>query len=152
MVMLIKIRWCILLPVLISSITFPQTVLINELLASNVTDHPEMVDFDDYSDWLELYNPDNEPISLNGYFLTDDIIEPLKWKIPDGSVIDGEGFLVIWADDFDEIPGRLHTRPYWPWEDFTTQNYHANFKLSRSGEYLGLFKANQAETITIIDE
>jgi len=152
MVMLIKIRWFILLPVLISNITFAQTVLINELLASNVTDHPEMVDFDDYSDWLELYNPDNVPISLNGYFLTDDIIEPLKWKIPDGTIIDGEGFLVIWADDFDEVPGRLHTRPYWPWEDFTTQNYHANFKLSRSGEYLGLFKANQAETITIIDE
>ena len=152
MVMLIKIRWFILLPALISSITFSQTVLINELLASNVTDHPEMVDFDDYSDWLELYNPGNVPISLDGYFLTDDIIEPLKWKIPDGTVLDGEGFLVIWADDFDEVPGRLHTRPYWPWEDFTTQNYHANFKLSRSGEYLGLFKANQAETITIIEE
>ena len=59
MVMLIKIRWFILLPVLISNITFAQTVLINQLLASNVTDHPEMVDFDDYSDWLELYNPDN---------------------------------------------------------------------------------------------
>ena len=152
MVMLIKIRWFILLPVLISNITFAQTVLINELLSSNVTDHPEMVDFDDYSDWLELYNPDNVPISLNGYFLTDDIIEPLKWKIPDGTIIDGEGFLVIWADDFDEVPGRFYTRPYWPWEDFTTQNYHVNFKLSRSGEYLGLFKANQAETITIIDE
>ena len=104
--MLIKIRWFILLPVLISNITFAQTVLINELLASNVTDHPEMVDFDDYSDWLELYNPGNVPISLDGYFLTDDIIEPLNWKIPDGTVIGSEGFLVICRHITYPVPGR----------------------------------------------
>ena len=109
-----------------------QTVLINEFLASNVTSNPEMVDFDDYSDWIELRNMENDPIILNGYFITDDFADPLKWRIPDNTIINGEGFLVLWADDYDEVPGRTHTRPYWPWDNFTTQKYHTNFKLSKS--------------------
>ena len=61
-------------------------------------------------------------------------------------------FLLLWADDYDEVPGRTHTRPYWPWDNFTTQNYHTNFKLSKSGEQLGLFQASQSETFTIIED
>ena len=64
-----------------------QEILINEFLASNVTIHPEMYDFDDYSDWIELYNPDTAPYSLNGFFLTDDLDNLLKWKIPDDTII-----------------------------------------------------------------
>ena len=45
-----------------------QTVIINEFLASNVISNPEMIDFDDYSDWIELYNINNDPIVLDGYF------------------------------------------------------------------------------------
>ena len=60
--------------------------------------------------------------------------------------------MVLWADDYDEVPGRTHTRPYWPWDNFTTQNYHTNFKLSKSGEQLGLFQAGQSETLTIIED
>ena len=129
-----------------------QTVIINEFLASNVTSNPEMIDFDDYSDWIELYNINNDPIVLDGYFITDDFADPLKWRIPDNTVINGEGFLLLWADDYDEVPGRTHTRPYWPWDNFTTQNYHTNFKLSKSGEQLGLFQASQSETFTIIED
>ena len=33
-----------------------QDVVINEFLASNITIYPEMYDFDDYGDWIELYN------------------------------------------------------------------------------------------------
>ena len=50
---------------------YTQEILINEYLASNVIAFPEMYDFDDYSDWIELYNPSPEPFSLNGFFLTD---------------------------------------------------------------------------------
>ena len=38
---------------LIIGISFSQPIVINEFLASNVTDQPEMYDFDDYSDWIE---------------------------------------------------------------------------------------------------
>ena len=44
-----------------SNAIYSQTILINEYLASNVTDYPEMYDFDDYTDWIELYNSDAVP-------------------------------------------------------------------------------------------
>ena len=33
-----------------------KNILINEFLASNVSVDADIVDFDDYSDWIELYN------------------------------------------------------------------------------------------------
>ena len=69
-----------------------QNIIINELLASNVANYPEMHDFDDYSDWIELYNTDNVPFNLENMFLTDNFSDPLKWKFTDGAVIDDEGY------------------------------------------------------------
>ena len=85
-------------------------------MASNVTNYPEIVDFDDYSDWIELYNYDDIAYSFDGIFITDDFNNPLKWKVPDGSIIEGNGFLVLWADDYDSFPNQVYTRPYWPWD------------------------------------
>ena len=48
--MYIKLK--LLLMALCLSQAVSQTVIINEFLASNVTSNPEMVDFDDYSDWI----------------------------------------------------------------------------------------------------
>ena len=76
-------------------------------LASNVRDTPEMQDFDDYTDWIELYNSSPEQVVLDEIFLTNDLNNPLKWKIPSGTLIDPEGYLVIWADDYDEGPGNV---------------------------------------------
>ena len=39
-----------------SSILFSFEIRINEFMASNVTTYPEMHDFSDYSDWIEIYN------------------------------------------------------------------------------------------------
>ena len=131
---------------------YTQSVIINEFLASNVRDTPEMQDFDDYTDWIELYNSSIEQVVLDEIFLTDDLNNPLKWKIPNGTLIDPEGYLVIWADDYDEGPGHVYTRPYWPWEQFVTQNFHTNFKLNKNGEELGLFKAEESGTIMLVEE
>ena len=131
---------------------YAQEILINEFLASNVIIYPEMYDFDDYTDWIELYNPGDIPYSLDGFFLTDDLADPLKWKIPDGTLIESVGHLVIWADDYNESPGAIYIRPYWPWDDFTTQHYHTNFKLSKTGEQIGLFQGDQTESYALIEE
>ena len=130
---------------------YTQEILINEFLASNVIIYPEMYDFDDYTDWIELYNPNTITYSLNGFFLTDDLNDPLKWKIPDNTEIEPEAYLIIWADDYDEGPGATYMRPYWPWDDFTTLHYHTNFKISKDGEQLGLFRADQTESYTLIE-
>ena len=56
-----------------------QQLYINEFLASNTTINPDIVDFDDYSDWLEIYNDENHDVDLSGYFITDNLNDPTKW-------------------------------------------------------------------------
>ena len=129
-----------------------QSLIINEFLASNYITNPEMQDFDDFSDWVEIYNRDSIDHYLTNYFLTDDLDRPLKWKIPDCTVIEANSYLLFWADGFNERPNVLHTRPYWPWDDFITRNYHTNFKLSKEGEEIGLFKAELADSLTYIQK
>ena len=50
---------------LCTSNIYTQVISINEFMASNVMIYPEMYDFDDYSDWIELYNPGSEPYTMN---------------------------------------------------------------------------------------
>ena len=127
-----------------------QSIRINEFLASNYVSNPEMHDFDDFSDWVEIYNQDSIDHDLSNYFLTDDLDIPLKWKIPNGTIIESDSYLLLWADGFNERPNVLYTRPYWPWDDYLTRNYHTNFKLSKEGEEIGIFKAEQADSLTFI--
>ena len=53
---------------------------INEVMSNN-----ELIvaDMDgDFSDWVEIYNPDEEDINLEGYFLTDNFNNLTKWTFP----------------------------------------------------------------------
>lgn len=95
-------------------------LFINEFMADNqavITD--EAGEFDD---WIEIYNSSDQEINLAGKFLTDDFSNPTKWRFPD-TIISAHGFLLIWADE-NRSEGLLH----------------ANFKLNKSGEQLGLFE------------
>ncbi len=114
-------------------------ICINEFLASNVSSNAEIIDFDDFSDWIELYNPENLAVNIEGYFISDDPDNPCRWQFPAGTFIPAEGFLLLWADGEDDIPGTTHQRPYWPFDYFTTRYYHLNFKLNRAREFIGLF-------------
>jgi hypothetical protein len=79
----------------------------------------------DYSDWLEIHNPTSGSVNLQGWYLTDDAGELIKWKMP-AITLDPEAYLVIFAS------GKDRTDP--------AKNLHTNFKLSGSGEYLALVK------------
>ncbi|MFT5191521.1 MAG: hypothetical protein ACI957_004561, partial [Verrucomicrobiales bacterium] len=118
-----------------------QTLRINEVVADNVTTSPDNADFDDYSDWIELHNPSNQSVDLDGFYLTDDPAQPFLWPVPSGATIPANGYLVIRADGFDAAPGETHVRDAAPWDRFTTEFYHTNFKLSASGETVGLYRA-----------
>ena len=72
-----------------------QSIRINEFLASNYITNPEMHDFDDFSDWIEIYNRDSIDHDLSNYFLTDDLDRPLKWKIPDYTVIGANAYILV---------------------------------------------------------
>ncbi len=96
-------------------------LLITEVLAANtrtVTD-----DQSRYTDWIELHNPTDTPISLAGYTLTDDPDVPAKWRLPTTTLAPG-AFLVVWASGEDRVG---------------SAGWHTNFRLSRGGEYVGLF-------------
>jgi hypothetical protein len=69
-------------------------VVLNEFAAH--TDHVPAPP--DSNDWIELYNPTDVPITLNNYYLSDDVTSRAKWRIPDGTTILPHGFT-----RFDEI-------------------------------------------------
>ncbi len=96
-------------------------VVMSELMASNgIT----LEDEDgDSPDWVELWNRGTAPIDLGGWSLTDDPLQPGTWSFPARSLAPQE-FLVIFASGKDRRSG---------------PNLHTNFKLNRSGEYLGLY-------------
>ena len=96
-------------------------ILITEVQAANTRTVAD--DQGRYSDWIELHNPTDTPISLAGYTLTDDPDEPVKWSLPASTLAPG-AFLVIWASGSDQT---------------TPDDWHTSFRLSRGGEYVGLF-------------
>jgi len=94
-------------------------LFINELMADNA--HVIADEYGVFSDWLEVYNGDSEPVFLGDYFLTDNLDSPNKWQMPDISIPVG-GFELFWADG-----------------DPTLGSHHTNFKLSKDGEEVGIF-------------
>ena len=104
------------------NITVDNDIVINEFLAKN--DATNSDEYGEFDDWIELYYNLPEPINLEGYTLTDELADSEKWTFPNIEIA-GEGYLLVWADD-DEEQGDLHT----------------NFKLSGSGEEIGLFNPN----------
>jgi hypothetical protein len=78
-----------------------QTISINEIMSSNVSTIAD--DFDEYEDWIELYNYGNEPVDLAGYGLSDDPGKPFKWVFP-SIVLQPREFLVVWASGRDQKP------------------------------------------------
>jgi hypothetical protein len=93
----------------------PSDVVINELLPVNKTIAPDQDG--EYDDWIELYNLSSSVRDISGYFLSDNKDHFSKWQFPDGTLIPGYGYLIIWADN-----------------DSAQVGLHANFKLSSLGE------------------
>jgi hypothetical protein len=112
---------------------------VNEVMASNATATPEINDFTDFGDWIELYNSSDTPVNVSGYHLSDNLEQPFRWSIPSGTTIPARGHLRLWADGYDSQPGLTLARPFWPYASFVTRSYHTNFKLSADGEQVGLF-------------
>lgn len=64
----------------------------------------------DKPDWIELFNSDTRAVSLQGWWLSDDPLNPKKWGFPSAS-IPAKSFLVVFASARDRAnnPARLHT-------------------------------------------
>jgi hypothetical protein len=92
---------------------------INEFMASNSWTIQD--DVGGYSDWIELYNPTSEDLSLEHFFLTDDFETTDLHEIGDVT-IPAKGFVLFWADEDPELGANF-----------------LNFKLSKEGGVIGLY-------------
>lgn len=104
-------------------------VTINEFMADNDSTVADPVDRH-FEDWIELHNAGSSPVDLAGFFLTDNLTNWNQYRIPPGYIIPAGGFLLVWADD-ETVQNAT-----------ANGDLHANFKLSASGEQLGLFDPN----------
>jgi len=108
-------------------------LVINELLARNdlgIADPQGERD-----DWIEIYNCGQDAINIGGMYLTDDLSEPTKWRIPNdnfsATTIQPGGYLLVWADN-----------------DTTDAGLHAGFELDADSDEIGLF---DTDGITLMD-
>jgi hypothetical protein len=101
-----------------------QDLVLSEFLASNTVGLLHDND-GDTSDWIEIFNPSPETVSMKGWSLTDDPDDLTKWSFGDAS-IEGQSFLLVFASSKDrsEAASPLHT----------------NFSLDRDGEFLALVR------------
>ncbi|MEM7309213.1 MAG: CotH kinase family protein [Planctomycetota bacterium] len=98
----------------------PSDIVINEFLASNDTVIAD--EAGDFEDYVELYNKGASTVDLSGMFMSDSFAEPTEWEIPAGTTLGPGEAILFWADeDLDEGP------------------LHADFKLSKGGEEIGLW-------------
>lgn len=105
-------------------------VVINEFMAANASRDEEPTEswevFDETGeavDWIELYNVAQYPVSLEGWYLTDDSADLTKWAFPAQVQIPARSCLLIYASGKDTVNGSY---------------YHTNFSLDQYGEYLAL--------------
>lgn len=104
-------------------------LVINEFMADN-----EQVIQDQtgsYSDWIELYNNSMDSINLGDFYLTDDLSDPFQAPLSQELLPPGE-FKLIWASG-----------------DPSTGSNHVDFKLSKGGEAVGLFRNNAGAADTV---
>lgn len=101
------------------------SLVINEFMCSNDTTYIPDGGPDDFPDWIEIYNTGDTPIDIGGWYVTDDMADPIQYQIPtdipEQTEIPGHGYLIIKCNGVGE-------------------GLHANFKLGSGGDDIGLSK------------
>lgn len=70
---------------------FQSQVIVNEFCTANYSDwNPG-----DEEDWIELYNPTGSPVNIGGYWLSNEIDDPMKWAFPAGTTINANAYLIV---------------------------------------------------------
>lgn len=94
-------------------------IVINEIVTDNTL---SLDDQGNTSDWLELYNPTDNPVSLAGYSISDDWTDPQKHVLDASMELAPGAHLLLWASGSKN-----------------SSNKHLPFRLNNDGEAVGLF-------------
>jgi hypothetical protein len=97
-------------------------IVVNEVLTH--TDFPVV-------DAIELFNPTSAAVDISGWYLTDDLRTPAKFRIPNGTTIAAGGYVVFDEGDFNKTPG-----------------VPPSFSLRSAGDEVYLFSAAPDGTLT----
>jgi hypothetical protein len=104
---------------------------INEILAKATDNDIAYLDEDyELSDWIEIRNPNEFAVSLDGHALTDDPTLATRWNFPADSFVDADGYLVVFASGKNR--------------NVAGQPLHTDFALSGEGEFLALLGSSGA--------
>ena len=79
---------------------------INEFMASNDNAFPGPLG--DYPDWIEIYNAGDNPVSLAGYYFSDDLADTSKWfqipdTYPDSVTVPANGYILFYANKMQDV-------------------------------------------------
>jgi hypothetical protein len=104
-------------------------VRINEVSASNSV---YVNEYFKHNDWVELYNTTDQPVDVEGMYLSDNLKKPQKYQITKGNtsintIIPAHGYLVIWCDKLEP-----------------QSQLHASFKLDADGGDVLLTAADES--------
>ena len=107
-------------PVCVNEVSAANGIYVNEYFKRN--------------DWVELYNTTDQPVDVEGMYLSDNASKPKKYQITKGdsqtsTVIPAHGYLVIWCDKLDPL-----------------SQLHASFKLDADGGDVLLTAADESWT------
>ncbi len=80
---------------------FSQEIVINEFMSSN---YSALKDEDrQTSDWIELYNKSENPVNLDGYYLSDTIEDLSKWQFVTTTVVEPGKFILVFASGKNKL-------------------------------------------------
>ena len=105
-------------PVRINEVSAANSIFVNEYFKHN--------------DWVELYNTTDQPINVEGMYLSDNLAKPKKYQISKGetmaeTIIPAHGYLVVWCDKLNPV-----------------SQLHADFKLDADGGDVILTAADES--------
>jgi len=77
-----------------------QSLVINEVMSNNLTG---LQDEDgERQDWIEIFNPSEHAVNMNGFGLSDSRNTPLKWIFPDITMQPGD-YLTVFASGKNRV-------------------------------------------------
>lgn len=114
-------------------------VYINEFMASNAT--TLRAADGSYPDWIELYNATAAPVDLSGFGISDNLSQPMKYQLPEGTSIPAGGYLLVYCSGNEGlIDGELHA-------PFSLRAYQEDVVLSsKNGKIVDSFSFEKQET------
>lgn len=100
---------------------YDNNIIINEYMSKNT--YTLYDGNNQYSDWIELYNPSSSDVSLSGFALSDSNDGKGKWFFPDDAVIKANDYIIVFCSDMLSQ---------------SNDEFHANFGIS-AGDVITLY-------------